>query len=188
MKVKKLAFTLIAIIMLAGCTADIAAAPELLEPVGVKIDTTKAYIGTIYDIKVFEGTVLPKIEELYFVSDGLIGEVKAFIGSQVKKGDVLARLDVDSYKTQLDALKSSLDFDITNNELKEVQAQCDIEIAEVELRQLQENNAPETQIINKHIQIETLKNDLIPVQSCLICRLRAVMKKSQSLKKLLQTA
>ncbi len=160
MKVKKLAFTLIAIIMLAGCTADIAAAPELLEPVGVKIDTTKAYIGTIYDIKVFEGTVLPKIEELYFVSDGLIGEVKAFIGSQVKKGDVLARLDVDSYKTQLDALKSSLDFDIANNELKEVQAQCDIEIAEVELRQLQEKNAPETQIINKHIQIETLKNDL----------------------------
>ena len=160
MKVKKLALVLLIVMILAGCTSDIADAPELLEPVGVKVDTTRAYIGTIYKIETYEGAVLPKIEELYFVSDGLIGEVNAFVGSQVKKGDVLARLDVNSYKTQLETLKSTLDFDISNNELKEVQAQCDIEIAEVELKQLQAKNATDNQILNKQVQIETLKNEL----------------------------
>ncbi len=78
----------------------------------------------------------------------------------MKKGDVLARLDVSSYKAQLEAQQSSLNFNLASNELKEIQAQCDIEIAEAELKQLQARNAPDREILSKQIRIESLKNEL----------------------------
>lgn len=160
MKVKKLAIIPLLVLLLTGCSAGTYEAPQLLEPVGVHVDTVKVYIGDIYKIETYEGAVLPKIEELYFTSAGLIGEVNVYIGCSVKKGDVLARLDVSSYKAQLEAQQSSLNFNLASNELKEIQAQCDIEIAEAELKQLQARNAPDREILSKQIQIESLKNEL----------------------------
>jgi multidrug efflux pump subunit AcrA (membrane-fusion protein) len=141
----------------AGKAAD-SQAPELLEPVGVDIDTAKAYIGTIYNIKTYEGLVLPEVKELSFTSDGLIGELNVYMGCEVKKGDVLAQLDVSYYEDQLEALQSSIDYSIASNDLTRLQAQCDIDIAKAELEKLKAENAADKEILYKQIQIESLQN------------------------------
>ncbi len=135
-----------------------AQAPELLEPVGAEADTAIAYKGAICEIETYEGLAVPKVKELSFAADGLIGEVNVYIGCPVKKGEILARLDVSAYETRLESLKSSADYESASYELEHLQAQCDIEIAKIELEKLKASDAPDTELRGKQIEIETLQN------------------------------
>ena len=81
----------------AGCQSENSAAPELLEPVGVRMDTAEVQYGDIYTIKVFGGSVVPYVEDLDFQVDGYLGEVLVNIGDTVEAGQPLVRLDYDSF-------------------------------------------------------------------------------------------
>ncbi len=116
--------------------------------------------GTICGIETYEGLALPKVEELSFAADGLIGEVNVYIGCRVKKGEALAKLDVGAYETQLEALRSSADYESASYELEHLQARCNIEIAKTELEKLKAAKASVVELSSKRIEIETLQNEL----------------------------
>ena len=88
---------LLAAVLLAGCTEqETAPAPELLEPVGVQSDMAAAYIGEIFDVTYYSGSVKPYVEELFFEVDGTVESMNVYPGMTVSEGDVLIELDQSS--------------------------------------------------------------------------------------------
>ena len=61
--------------------AQTEAIPELIEPVGVKIDSEAVIRETLSEISVYEGAVVPGLAELYFPCDGRVEKVYACIGT-----------------------------------------------------------------------------------------------------------
>ena len=76
----------------AGCQSESSAAPELLEPVGVRMDTAEMQYGDIYNISVYSGAIEPYVEELWFESDGVLGEVLVSVGDTVEAGQELGAI------------------------------------------------------------------------------------------------
>ena len=66
--------------------------PELIEPVGVDVDTAKVTKMNLSNMNSYQGEVVPDIKELYFLNSGQVASVKVEIGDKVKKGQLLATL------------------------------------------------------------------------------------------------
>ena len=78
---KALAALLIAALTLMGCAlAEEAAVPELIEPVGVRLDTAKVVRQDIYNMSYYDAAVVPYTEELFVHG-----------GRQDRYGDCLSR-------------------------------------------------------------------------------------------------
>lgn len=99
--------------------------PELIEPaVGVTTfrPVTRENIG---DVKVILGTVTPKEYCHYYKKIVKIDEICVELGQYVEKGDVLAKADIDSLKSQLEDLNAELkllnDEHDVNNQIYESQ-------------------------------------------------------------------
>ena len=88
---------------LSGCEKEaVVPVPELVEPVGVDIDTAVVKKMDFSSVKSYEGEIVPNIKGLYFVSSGNIGKMYVSTGQKVKKGQLLATLSsVDSGVRQL---------------------------------------------------------------------------------------
>ncbi len=152
---------ILALVLLSGCAANTADnAPELIDPVGMEPDNAIASRGEIFNVITLEGLVLPVIHDLYFTTDGIIDEVLVTIGSTVKKGDVIARLDSKIYETSLAATEENLEYNIKVWELTEKKASAQMEIANIELAQLKADGANETAIELKKIEIAELENKI----------------------------
>ena len=105
---------------LAGCarSVEVAETPELLEPVGVKVDTAVVTRGDLYAMSMYEGSVIAAAEELSFEIDGKIGEVCVWPGKWVEQGDLLFSLDQTALgeriaslvDTESDRLEEGLDW------------------------------------------------------------------------------
>lgn len=124
--------------------------PELLEPVAVQIDTATVEIDDIIDVAysaesgdIYEGYVVPYVQELYFEVGGTLGEVYVIQGDEVKKGQVLATLDSEQLNEQIDSLEEQISYINTMGQYDERQIMADIQIAQEELEILKENNASE---------------------------------------------
>lgn len=124
---------------LTGCQSQAAPAPELLEPVGVKMDTAQVQYGDIYNISVYNGQVMPYVEELSFPVDGRLEEINAAIGETVQQGQVLARLDDEETRRRIKELESEIAYTTRCGELSDRQREADIGIAREELAILEEN-------------------------------------------------
>ncbi len=126
-----LAFTL------AGCGAEEEAmdVPELIEPVGVDVDTVKVKKMDLSSVDSYQGEIVPEIKGLYFVQSGNIGEMNVSVGDKVKKGEVLATLSsVDSGVSKLKKqMKEKQEEHRDANQI----SQCDIDRSREELSQLQ---------------------------------------------------
>lgn len=60
--VKKIVVLFLCLILLAGCSKKQAyEAPELMDPVGVSMDTATVTRKDIYHLKTFTGTVTPEV-------------------------------------------------------------------------------------------------------------------------------
>ena len=103
---KRMLYGLLALtlaLLLAGCAqkAEVVEAPELLEPVGVKVDTAVVERGDLFTLSSYEGSLVAAAEELSFEIDGQIKNVFVWPGKHVEAGDVLfeleRRLDISSY-------------------------------------------------------------------------------------------
>lgn len=135
--------------------------PELLEPVGVKMDTVAAYIGETKKIAVYEAEIAPKIEELYFTVDGTVAEVNVIIGQQVKAGDVLITLDQEELEEQLEDVREQIAHHERNAEYDDALAKLDLAMLETELRALMEQNPRNDQAIAlKQLDIEQKQLDM----------------------------
>ena len=106
---KKFLCMIFCMLVLASCGkgAD-KAVPELLEPVGINIDTCKAEIQDIVNETVYYGHVIPGTVKLYFTVDGVIKSVPVYSGKWVEKGEVLLSLDVADIEDQIKELDDQI--------------------------------------------------------------------------------
>lgn len=160
---KKLIIALLILISVAtGCTG--AKIPELLEPVGVSLDTAVAEKKDIYDLTVYSGEIVPYVEELSFTTDGHLGEMKVTLGDTVKKGQVLASLEAESIYEAIEELTEELEYIRTMGEYDDRQKELDIAIAEEELVMLRENGASQERREAKEKELKKLELELEQAQ------------------------
>ncbi len=126
---------------LAGCGTEKDSsmeAPELLEPVDVKMDIATARTGDIYQLSAYNGEVVPYTEGLSFTVDGYLEAINVMMGDMVQEGDVLAVLSEEHIAEQIESLEDEIDDLVTMGEFSDRQAAADIEIAREELEMLHE--------------------------------------------------
>lgn len=124
-----------AVISLTGCgeKAEVAV-PELIEPVGIDVDTAVVKKMDFSSVESFQGEIVPNIKGLYFLSSGNIGKMYVSTGEKVRKGQLLATLSsVNSGVKQMQ--KQIKETQKQNKEANRI-SQCDIDEMREELQQL----------------------------------------------------
>mgnify|MGYP002624829582 CR=1 FL=1 len=105
---------LLAALCLVCAACETSDAPELLEPVGVQVQTTTVQRGDICDMAVYEAVTRPVTVGCGFGSSGQVDQVLVDRGDQVQAGDVLAVLNTDLLRQELaqaqDELARALEF------------------------------------------------------------------------------
>lgn len=128
--------------------------PELIEPVGIDVDTAVVKKMDFSSVESFQGEIVPNIKGLYFLSSGNIGKMYVSTGQKVKKGQLLATLSsVNSGVKQLE--KQLKEKQGQNKEANRI-SQCDIDEMREELQQLKNKPAKaglKRQIIEKEEDI-----------------------------------
>lgn len=125
-KIMILALTLM---LLAGCAAGAdQPAPQLMEPVGVSMDTAMVQRGDIFEVQAYDFAVEPRTQELYLLSSGAIDEVCVTLGQSVHKGDALVQLDVEAEKEEIERIDAQLSYLEADNALTLEMMQLDIEL------------------------------------------------------------
>ncbi len=126
-----------AVLMLTACgnTAADEQVPELIEAVGVDMDTAKVVKMDLSGIASYSAQIVPKIEEISFLASGSINELSVSIGDHVKKGQLLATLSgasgrVKSLREEIKNMKAAND-DVNK------QASYDIEMQEEQVKNLE---------------------------------------------------
>ena len=163
---KIFAWTLCLLILvgITGCGNEVQTAPELLEPVGVKMSTASVQRDTVYTVKTYDGELVPYVEELHFVSDGKLGEILVLPGDLVKKGQVLATLDEESVNKQIAALDDEI-YEISSlGKYSDRQAAANIGIAKTELEKMRAEGASQQKCAEKELEIQKLELSLKQAQ------------------------
>lgn len=123
------------ILLLSGCgkteTVDV---PELINPVGVDMDTATVVKMDLSGVTSFSAQIVPTVEQISFLSSGSIDELKVSIGDHVKKGQLLATLAGSSGKAK--SLAQEIKNLKASNEDINKQSQYDIDMMEQNLRTL----------------------------------------------------
>ena len=109
-------------------------------------------------------------EQLYFKTDGRVAEVKVKQGDQVKKGEVLAELEISDLLNQLAQAKVSLETaqmrlnsaEASSSEQR-TRAEIDLEVARLRLAQAQAQDPAAAVAIAKH-RLEQANNSLWSAQ------------------------
>ena len=66
--------------------------PDLVEPVGVDVDTAVVTKMKLSSMCSYQGEVVPDMKAMYFLNSGQVASVEVKIGDKVKKGQLLATL------------------------------------------------------------------------------------------------
>ncbi len=151
---------LLAVLALAGCSAKGAAeAPALLEPVGLSLDTARAARGEICEMEAFDFAVTPVTQELSFPADGEIGEICVGLGQEVRQGDALMRLDVQSEREQIERIDRELAYLQDDNALTLEMMRLDVDLCayQMENRDYKEGGERDELMQN---ELERLKTEL----------------------------
>ena len=128
--------------------------PELVDPVGVDIDTAVVKKMDLSSVNSYQGEVVPDMVGVYFANSGKAGAVKVEIGDKVKKGQILATLfgSETSVKELQEELSSQLDENTELNESsKRKIEQLRIELKEIEKQKTKEKNKKEKSNLNKQM-------------------------------------
>lgn len=88
--------------------------PELLEPVNSVEKTEKATVRDIFNVRTYNLTVVPESKIIGFKQDGIFDKYEVAIGDKVKKGQILATQNNESYQKDLEELEKSYD-DLKNS-------------------------------------------------------------------------
>ena len=108
---KKFICVLSILLILSGCGTAVKeqTAPELLEPVGIHLDTCQAEIGDIINTSVQYGRMIPGTTKLYFETDGVIKSIPVYSGQWVEKGELLISLDFDDLTEQIEDVEEQIE-------------------------------------------------------------------------------
>ncbi len=100
-------------LLLCGCgEKEVVKAPELINAVGVDMDTVQVKKMDLSGVTSFSAQIVPRIEGLAFMSSGSIEKLYVTIGDKVKKGELLATLSgvsgqVKTIKEEIKNLQSA---------------------------------------------------------------------------------
>lgn len=151
---KKWICGLVCLLLCAPC-ARAEQVPQLIEPAGVQLNATKAFIGDISNITVYPASVVPYVEEFFFEQEGVIEEMHVIIGQEVKAGDPLITLDTEAETERVEMLRRQLEELETNTAYEQKLGQLDLAILDAEWRHLQKQD--ETAAALKKLDMEEKK-------------------------------
>lgn len=134
-----------------GSTEPTEPVPELIEPVGVDVDTVKVKKMNLSSENSYQGEIIPEIKGLYFTSSGNIDKLYVSEGDKVKKGQLLATLT--SANSGVKKLQRQLEEKKSINKDTNYTMQCGIDRLKEELSQLKK----EKKKAKKKDQIKGLK-------------------------------
>lgn len=152
---------------LTGCGADETPVdvPELVEPVGVDVDTAIVKKMNLSSVNSYQGEVVPDMKSVYFMNSGQVGSVKVEIGDKVKKGQLLATLS--GSETDVKELQEELSNQQDENSELNESSKSKIAQAQIEYKQLKtqmekakttkEKSNLKKQMIAKQEEIKTEK-------------------------------
>ena len=80
----------------------------LVEPIGSTVNYETVNRRNLYNATVLAATVTPSIKEYTFEKDSVFGEYKAYLGQQVKSGDVIVSANTDALDEQIKNLKKQI--------------------------------------------------------------------------------
>lgn len=152
-------FSLFVCLLLCAPCAPAEETPQLLEPAGVQLNATAAFIGDISTIAVHPASVIPYVEEFFFEQEGVIDEMHVIIGQQVKAGDPMITLDTEAENERVEELRRQLEEMETNNAYEQKLAKIDLAILDAEWRHLQKQG-DETAAALKQLDIEEKQLEL----------------------------
>lgn len=116
-----------------GCAAKAETAPELLEPVGVRMDTEAVVRGEIAEWRAYDAFVVPETTELFLTQSGEIQEICVQLGEEVEAGQVLLRLDVEAERERIAQIDQELAYLEADNALTLEQMQLDIDLCKYQM-------------------------------------------------------
>lgn len=131
--------------------------PDLLEPVSIKLDTFTAYVDDISELSLYDGSVVPYVEELSFPQEGTVSAMHVVIGQEVKAGDLLMTLNQEAERKQIKTLEADILRLETQSYYDMQLTEIDLSILAVELRALESQPYPDEKAIAlKKLEIEEL--------------------------------
>jgi|GEM_PF-4776718 len=104
--------------------------PELIEPISMKQESIYVQYRNVSSMQVMETVVLPYQEELGFDRSGILENIYAYIGKEVKEGEVLAELR-DEAGEECERLSEELIQMQEENTYNNRHLEIDIEIAKL---------------------------------------------------------
>lgn len=152
---KVLGVCMTAIMILCGCgQTETVEVPELIDAVGVDMDTAEVVKMDLNGTISFAAQVEPEIEALSFLSSGSIDTLKVTIGDKVKKGQLLATLAGGGGKAK--TLKKEIKNLESQNEDTNKQSRYDIDMLEENVRSIEkkykkEKNSDQKKKLKKQI-------------------------------------
>lgn len=150
-------FVIASVIALSGCERKETVIPTLAEPVSTDIDTAMVSRGDIFELSTYDAKVYPDIQEVSYVVDGTVKNIAAYLGQEVKEGELLIQLDEEELRKELTKQKEELEVTEKNNAL-EIQTQIlDIQILELSIQQKKEQKAPQIEMVKLEADLEKRK-------------------------------
>lgn len=188
MKRRIIFYIMIALIfstVLAGCKKESTKAKkELLEPVNAALDTAIASYGTLNDVKVYDGEVLPNVVEISFDTEGYLYGLYVSAGDEVEEGRVIASIVGKNFNT-ISKLEDEIEELLENNKNTLEYLEADVTLAklngedtsELELELKHSIELAELKVEEKQQKLDKLKADdigYIYVTAPCDCRVIAV--------------
>lgn len=138
---KSMILIMAAMLTVSGCgngDQGDATQPALLAPVGAEAENTiEVSRMDLYNAKYLEASVVPEVEELYFLMDGEILSIDVVEGQEVKQGDVLVTLSQETLLDSIADLQESIYHSENTYSLRLAQADLSVQIEETKLAKLQ---------------------------------------------------
>lgn len=171
--------------MLSGCKKEeVKVKKELLEPVNATLDTAVAAYGTLNDVKVYDGEVLPNVVEISFDTPGYLYGLYVAAGDEVEEGRVIASIVGKNFNA-ISRLEDEIEQLLQDNEDTLAYLAADVTLArlngedteELEIELKHSIEMAELKVKEKREKLEELKKDdigYIYVTAPCDCRIIAV--------------
>ena len=144
---KAAVIALCAALLLGGCAKETEPAPALLEPAGVELDFARAVRMDLGTVRQYDYSVVPYTEDLAFTLDGKLAGVYAWLGKDVKAGDVLLALDETALLEEEERLAGEIAYQAKIDAYDDRIAEIDIELQRLALNDLRASGADAASIV-----------------------------------------